>query len=76
MKQANIHKLYNKVRDTMRQVGVLVKPDGTVLSHYVDSDLFQKASRIHPEWLCGVYTSSIFQDDLQADVEYMGGKLE
>jgi hypothetical protein len=72
----NIHTLYRKVSDTMRQVGVLVKPDGTVLSHYVDSELFRNASKRHPEWLCGIYTSSIFQDDLQADIEYMGGKLE
>jgi len=72
----NIHTLYRKVSDTTRQVGVLVKPDGTVLSHYVDSELFRNASKRHPEWLCGIYTSSIFQDDLQDDVEYMGGKLE
>lgn len=71
-----LDKLYRKISDTMRMVGILVKPDGTVLSHYCDTRLFIDASRKNPDWLCGVYDYNVLPEHLQEDIEYMGGYLD
>lgn len=73
---SKLDKLYCKISDTMRKVGILVKPDGTVLAHYCDTRLFVDASRKNPDWLCGIYDYNVMPNHLQEDIEYMGGYLE
>ena len=71
-----LDKLYRKISDTPRKVGILVKPDGTVLSHYTDTRLFIDAERKNPDWLCGIYDYNVLPEQIQEDVEYMGGYIE
>lgn len=73
---ANLNTLYRKISDTVRHVGVLVKPDGKVLSHYCDTRLFIDAERKNPSWLCGIYDYNVLPEHIQEDVDYMGGYLE